>query len=464
MFLRLIFMSALLAIVTLAQKPNPARYISYDEARSLLQLMDEILPPELRGKNPEQQAAIWSAWVSRQDAAVRSRLLRGDEDTLANFLLFGTSFTRQPRITTEQLDSIRLSANPEIAGKIIISRIDDLIRALASPAKNPRRSFLKNFVLNQGYNTNSPAEREKLRNYLIANLIRVLREQESYSQALAAARALGNASEEFAQRSKLYKDRGLSLDTSLSPNFAIEQSLQAIKSKGLVKEGGLRRIAIVGPGLDFTDKSAGFDFYPEQTLQPFAVADSAIKLGLSAPGNLKITTFDISPRINQHLKRMIKGEPAVYTIQLPIDSTVDWKPELLSYWQRVGDRIGSSTKPAPVPNSLSNLKMRAFRVRREIVRLIDPVDLNIVFQRIDLPESEKFDLIIATNILVYYDTFEQSLALANIREMLKPSGILLSNNALLELPVLNIRSAGYQTVVYSNRPDDGDHIVWYMKR
>jgi hypothetical protein len=36
-------------------------------------------------------------------------------------------------------------------------------------------------------------------------------------------------------------------------------------------------------------------------------------------------------------------------------------------------------------------------------------------------------------------------------------------NALLELPGSRLRSAGYLTVQYSDRPDDGDHIVWYRR-
>ncbi len=78
-------------------------------------------------------------------------------------------------------------------------------------------------------------------------------------------------------------------------------------------------------------------------------------------------------------------------------------------------------------------------------------------------ESERFDLIIATNIFVYYDTFEQSLAMNNVEQMLKVGGILLSNNALLELPFSRVHSAGYTTAVYSDREGDGDHIVWYRR-
>jgi len=91
-------------------------------------------------------------------------------------------------------------------------------------------------------------------------------------------------------------------------------------------------------------------------------------------------------------------------------------------------------------------------------------DVNIVLQRAEIRKAEeKFDLLIATNILVYYDTFEQSIALTNIAAMLKPGGYLLTNNAVLELPSSQIHSVGYCTVVYSDHPDDGDHIVWYRK-
>jgi hypothetical protein len=75
------------------------------------------------------------------------------------------------------------------------------------------------------------------------------------------------------------------------------------------------------------------------------------------------------------------------------------------------------------------------RIRPNVVRAIAPHDLNIVLQRPDpLPDVERFDLVIATNILIYYDVFEQSLALANSARMLRPGGFLLSNNPVFELP------------------------------
>ena len=70
---------------------------------------------------------------------------------------------------------------------------------------------------------------------------------------------------------------------------------------------------------------------------------------------------------------------------------------------------------------------------------------------------------ICANVFVYYDLLDQCLALANVEALLRPGGFLLSNNALLELPSSRMRSVGYLTVQYSDRPDDGDHIVWYRR-
>jgi hypothetical protein len=107
--------------------------------------------------------------------------------------------------------------------------------------------------------------------------------------------------------------------------------------------------------------------------------------------------------------------------------------------------------------------VRAVRISPRFVSLLNVNDLNVVLQRPVLAPSERFDLIVATNILIYYDVFEQSLALLNLERMLRPGGILLSNNGLLELPFSRVRSIDYLTVVYSDRLDDGDHMIWYER-
>lgn len=315
---------ALIIATAASQQLKPhVRFITYEEARPLLQSLDEVLPAELKGKSAEAQAAVWPAWVKAQDTAVRARLRRGDEDTLVNFLLFGVSFTKQPRVTAQELSARQEAQTQEAFDKLINARIDDLINGLASPGSNERLLFLRKLLVEQGQRLDDLAGRTKLREYILANLQRALREQESYARTLAAARLQGNPGEEFIERSKLYRERGLSLDTSLAPNFAIEESLKAMKARGLwqkwIETGGLRKVAVIGPGLDFADKAAGYDFYPEQTVQPFALIDSLLRLGLANADELQVTAFDLSPRSLDHLararSRALRGSS--YVVQLP---------------------------------------------------------------------------------------------------------------------------------------------------
>jgi hypothetical protein len=445
---------------------HKSSYIPYEEARPILEALSEVAPAELKTAAPADIASVWPKWLARRDAEIRARLIQGDEDSVINFMLFGTSFTRRPRITLKDLSQAREKSNSAEAAtflETIKGRADDLIRGAAEAANNERLLFVRRLVEAKGYDVKTPAARERVKQDLLSGLARVLDEQASYGKMLESARMLGDPSGEFAERSKLFRDRGLSSDTSLMPNFAIERSLGSMKSRGLLPAGHVRRVAIIGPGLDFTDKQDGYDFYPQQTTQPFAIIDSILRLGLARPGDLRVTTLDLSARINDHLRsaRARAAQGKSYVVQLPRDSR--WKPELADYWEKFGDRIGDTTTPVAVPSALGDMKVRAVKIRPTVVSLILPEDLNVVLQRLDLPPDERFDLMIATNILVYYDVFEQSLALANIEKMLRPGGFLLSNNALLELPGSNMHSVDYETVVYSDRANDGDHIVWYQR-
>jgi hypothetical protein len=79
-------------------------------------------------------------------------------------------------------------------------------------------------------------------------------------------------------------------------------------------------------------------------------------------------------------------------------------------------------------SAAADIETRAVRIRPDIVRRLTPLDMNIVFQRLELATDQGFDLIIGTNIFIYYDAFEQSLARANLATMLRPGGYLLSND------------------------------------
>ena len=226
--------------------------------------------------------------------------------------------------------------------------------------------------------------------------------------------------------------------------------------------GSVLRVAVVGPGLDFTDKREGYDFYPPQTLQPFAIIDSLRRLGLARAG-LRVTTYDLSPRINAHIdaaRERARGGSG-YVLQLPRETAFEWNPLLVKFWGQLGGQIATPADAAKAP---AGVEMRAVRVRPDVVRAVTAEDLNIILQRVELAAAERYDVIVATNILVYYDVFEQSLAMANIARMLKPGGLLLTNSPVFELPSTPMRSAGFTDVLYERRNAARDRIFWYQRQ
>jgi hypothetical protein len=450
----LVALSAVLAVSNHAQ----TRYATFAEVRGVLGQLADILPPELKVPNASEAERAWNAWVERHDNAIRSRLQRGDEETIVNWLLFGTTFTKLPRVP---LDSTGVAADDAQRAKLIAGRTAELVVALTSPGQDERRLFAGGLFARQGYTTTTAAERARLTTRLSELVQSVLAERSEIAQELRTAGRAGSVSDQFAARSRLFRDRGLSLDTSFRPSFALERALLQLRERGLVKPGAIRDVAVIGPGLDFTDKTSGYDFYPQQTLQPFTLIDSLVRVGLvTDPAAVRLTTLDISPRVNDHLRRARSRAAAgqSYAFRLPLDKNVQWKAPVLAYWKTAGDRVGTVAGPVAASMAGAQADVRTVSVRPAVASQIEPLDLNIVVQR---SSAHLFDLVVATNVFVYYDVMEQVLALANVRAMLKPGAFLLSNNALLELPGSGMRSLGYVTVEYSDVRDDGDHVVWY---
>jgi hypothetical protein len=267
----------------------------------------------------------------------------------------------------------------------------------------------------------------------------------------------------FNWRPGLFRDRGVSLDTGIFPNFSIEQALRDLKKRGVLREGQVARVAVIGPGLDFSDKNedSSYDYYPQQTLQPFALLDSLLRLGLARANGVSMSVFDISSRVVDHIQRARERASmnAGYVIQLPRQVEHTWPGDLIAYWRSLGDRVGAEVEPIAPPNVFQGLETRAVRIRPDVVLALQPVDLNIVLERFNLAETDRFDLMVGTNIFIYYDAFERSLALENAGAMLKRGGLLLTNDRLPEVSGGSMRLAGVTDVQYNH-----DSVGWYRKR
>jgi len=424
--------------------------IPFADARASIVAYRAQLPADLRSLDTGALESAWPAWVVKRDAEIRARLARGDEDSVVNLWEYGTSFTKRPRVTDRE--AARLGGG-EAVQELLLARLDDFVAALANPGNNERLQFARDLVVRKGISLATPSGREKAEEYLVGIRERVIAENERYLRDAKSPSAYAT----------LFRDRGLSSDTRLTAGFAIDTAIAALGAAGRIPAGSVARIGIVGPGLDFTDKAEGYDFYPPQTIQPFALVDSLVRAGV-ASADVRVATLDLSPRVNRHLeaarRRAAAGTP--YVIQLPLardQPKHEWHPDLVAYWQQFGAGIGKVVPAAPVPAIAGDVRVRAVAVRPSVVSAITPADVDIVLERTD----DRFDLIVATNILVYYDAFEQSLALANISKMLKPGGFFLTNYAVTPLPPME--AAASQTIAVDfDRQHNGDTIYCYRRQ
>ena len=437
--------------------------ITYSDAQPVFEtLRPDLLPADLRGLSPAQREATWDAWITRRDADIRARVADGDEDSIVNFLLYGTSFTARPRATDADIEG--LVAREEIPAWLR-GRSDDFVAALAAPGSNERLQFARGVLARHRIDPSTPAGKADARSYVETRTVAMSR-----AGALRTRALLDSSATDLADRLTLFRERGLSSDTSIFIDYGIDAALEAIARAGTLKPGSVARVAIVGPGLDFSDKLDGYDFYPLQTIQPFAVVDSLVRLGLAPRGGVRVAAFDLSARILQHLDAAITrahaGQP--YPLVLPRNLDQSWSAPLVRYWQRAGDRIGEKAAAPALPPNAGRAEVRRILVRPAVVQSMTTRDLNIVLQRPDpMPAGEQFDLMIATNILLYYDVFEQSLAGINIAKMLRPGGLLLTNNRIFELPSTPLTGVGFTDASYISIPGiggTGDRIIWYQRQ
>ena len=434
-----------------AKQTQPHRPIlSFATARPVLEALSGELPPQLM----ESGQGKWKAWAQQEDNAVRARLEKGALDSMINLLLFGTSFTTQPRVITMR----------DFEDPVVLARIADLVEALRDPKSNERLIFLQNVLRRGGIHPETSAGLARTKAFVVENLRRVVQEQNAIHQRYEEAGGESDQEGELSKRSRVFRDRGISVDTTILSSFGIESALRDMKDRAVLSNGSITRVAVIGPGLDFTDKGFGYDFYPLQTLQPFAIYDSVVRLGLGEPGKIQITAFDISQEVLEHLRRAReraeKGEN--YIVQLPRESWA-WAAEAVHYWRAFGSEIGTAVAPIQPPPALKGLETRAVAIRPEVVLSCKPVDLNIVFEQFSGSAIQPFDLIIGTNVFLYYDKFEQALALRNISTLLKPGGFFLTNDWLPHLSQTPMRSTGYTLVKYGESGDWGDNIFWWQR-
>ena len=181
----------------------------------------------------------------------------GDLDHLVFYLLQSTHFTRQPAIepalsaralveamAPQDRDAYLQQGTADISRvpAPVRTRARDLLRALDSRDQDPRVVYFRQLAA-----AALPHGRERetalLREYLRA--MRFLYQKEFVAQrAPDAADAVAS----------LYRSRGLSTDTAVEAGYLVHLGLGVLKS--LEPARRVRRVLIVGPGLDLAPRTA----------------------------------------------------------------------------------------------------------------------------------------------------------------------------------------------------------------
>src|SRR5580698_1232285 len=238
------FVCILFIASAVAQSPQ---FLSFSEAQPILNTYLNTLPAELKPSG-QPTAAAWDKWVRTQDKDIRSRLERGQEDTLTNLLRLGVTFTKEERISYTQLERY---GKDKYVDSLASKRADDLIRALNSPHANEGMTEMRSFLEKQNFNLKTPDGQKRVKAYMLANLGR-MRDEVIKAEAELYKNKNANLSQQF-------KDRGISTDSNLYPDYMIQVHLKHMMDQERLNRGTIRRPAIVGPALDLEKKIPGSD-------------------------------------------------------------------------------------------------------------------------------------------------------------------------------------------------------------
>ena len=372
--------------------------------------------------------AAFPAYLDRLRQTHATRVREGDLDHLIFYLLQSRTFTTLPALEpalsakalveafeVKEREAFLRTGAASVARvpEDVRGRIGALLRALGAPSRDERILYFGELVqatFPQAGDRATGLSREYLR------VMRFVYQKEFVAQrSLKPAEAIA----------ELYRSRGLSTDTAVEAGYVVSIGLAIVK--GLAPEQRIRKVLIVGPGLDLAPRTGLLEVGPPQSYQPWAVMDALVANDLSRLDDLEVVAADINPRVVAHIRRARSTPPTLSLVSEIGDSeTVELSADFRDYFAALGRNIGargaSPVAGAPVKGHLR----QSIKTSAEAARTLRGETLDIVTDRL---REGGFDLIVATNILPYFDDGELMLALSNIAGMLAPGGVFLHNEA-----------------------------------
>ena len=356
-----------------------------------------------------EQYGITEASFAARVAQIRERSARrvreGDLDHLVFYLLQSTRFTTLPPI--EPALSAKAYVDSGRVPDAVPARVAAFVKTLAA-SRSPsdaRLAFFRDLA------TSVFPDRRTRRDDL-------LREYERAMRFLYEKEFVAQRSEPAADAvAELYRKRGLSTDTAVEAGYLVYQGFGVLKS--LEPTRPIRRVLIVGPGLDLAPRTGLLEQAPPESYQPWAVIDALLGLGVARADDLEIVAADINPRVVEHLRRA-RTDPPLLTLMTGLGETVDvqFSDGYREYFAGLGKAIGTVKHDA--------VWRKRVQVREAVARRLRAERLDVVTERLQEPP---FDVIVATNVFPYFDEVELTLAMSNIAAMLGRGGVFLNNDS-----------------------------------
>lgn len=330
----------------------------------------EELPERLRDEQ----------WLSEIEQSTATRVREGEWDHVVHYALQSRRFTELPPV--EPGESARQWTKQGRVPDDAAARLEAFV---AAPAGEARHAALRAMVRD---------EEQLKREY--ARTMRFLYEKEWVSREREGA-----ARREYV--AGLYQRRGHSTDTDVMAGYGVHMGLGALA--GLRPGNKIRRVLLVGPGLDWAPRMGLAEEAPPQSLQPYALADSLVRLGLAAADDLRIDCVDVNPRVVPHINGFAGGARRLWLRETPGDS--EWRNYFLTLGKATGTRKG-----------------REITVSVQVAKSVRAWRMNVLTQRVT---DGNYDLAVATNVLLYFNDRELGLALANIAHAVRAGGHFLHN-------------------------------------
>jgi hypothetical protein len=372
-------------------------------------------------------ADAFQQYVERTHRQNRQRVREGDLDHLVFYLLQATRFTTLPaiepavsaRTLVESLDAPQrsefLNTSKLEAARVpapVRSRIAAFEKALDKPGEDARLRYFRDLL------AEAVPKGADLKAALASEYLRAMRFV--YQKEFVAQRAEHPAD----AVADLYRTRGLSTDTAVEAGYLVHLGLAV--AKGLHPDRRIRRVLIVGPGMDLAPRT-GFREVPPESYQPWAVIDALLSTGFAVLDDLDVTAADINPRVVAHLRRSTTSPPTLsLTSEIAAKEGISFSRDYREYFAGLGARLSTPAAAPGVAETADGHLRKFVRVSPAAAKVLRAEPLDIVTERLT---GAPFDLVIATNILPYFDDQQLALAASNIAAMLAPGGVFLHNEA-----------------------------------